>query len=260
MRPSWFVSRFASHSATQLPSAAAASSAIGAASPIGAVLGGGGGGAGGGAGRSGLGSAGRGFRLAVRAGVATTLARSGACAPRAGAHAANADPMTNAPSWYARDMRRLGVALSVALILSGCGSKSIVSLSASIQNADLAVAQVALGTTLSGSFVLSLALGNRASGSTQVSLESFSLLSSADKSTLIAPLKVTPQGATFPLTVGVGQTKNVTFQLDTSDTLQSSEKAALCAGPVLIVGTVTDTLGGGKSIDLSSSPVTISGC
>lgn len=227
---------------------------------MGAVLGGGGGGAGGGATRSGLGGAGGGVARAARAGGAASFAGSGTRAPRAGTQPANAEPMISAPSWYARGMRRFGLALAAALVLSGCGNKDIVSLSAHIQNADLSVTQAPLGTTLSGSFVLSLALGNRASGSTQVSLESFSILSSANQSTLIAPLKVTPQGAAFPLTVGVGDTKNVKFQLDTADTLPAGKQAALCAGPVLIVGTVTDTLGGGKSIDLSSSPVTISGC
>lgn len=144
--------------------------------------------------------------------------------------------------------------------MSGCGSKDIVSLSAHIQSADLKVAQVALGTVLSGGFDLSLELGSMASGPTKVSLESFSLLSAADKSSLVAPLKVSPQSATFPLSVGVGQTKTVHFILDDSGTLPDSEKAKLCAGPVLVVGTITDTLGGGKSIDLSSSSVSISGC
>src|SRR6185503_6877311 len=96
--------------------------------------------------------------------------------------------------------------LSCALV-AACGDKSAVSLSASIGNASVQVESLALGTRLGGGFDLSLDVGPEADGDSQVSLEAFALLL-ADQ-TLVSPLPVTPENATFPLTVPKGGRQQV---------------------------------------------------
>jgi hypothetical protein len=155
---------------------------------------------------------------------------------------------------------RLGPALLLGLVASasGCGSKQSVSLDAHIESASLSVKDLALGTQLGGGFTLMLKLGDYASQGTHVTVESFSLVGANSNDTLLAPLKVGPDPGT--VSVGVGQTKNIAFTVDGSVLLSASDKANLCAGQVVIAGTVTDTLGGGRSIPLRSAWISVSGC
>jgi hypothetical protein len=158
-------------------------------------------------------------------------------------------PMMQKVSWAA--------ALSAALF--GCGSKETVSLSASVGNASLNVVEQTLGTQLTGGFELSLEVGPEASGGSTVELESFSLVRASDKSTVVSPLQVIPN-ATFPLSVGKGERKTVSFVLDDQKLLPASDKAAICAGPVQIVGTVKSSLNGGETEPLASQSITPTGC
>lgn len=145
----------------------------------------------------------------------------------------------------------------VATLACGCGSKESVSLSARIGNVQLSVEQKTLGTALSGSFDLQLELGPEASGDTSVSLESLALL--REGQAVVSPLQATPQGTSFPVQVGKGQTKTVPFVVDDSTLLDAAVKDAICAGPLSVSGSVTDTLGGGRTT-LVSPAVTPGGC
>lgn len=146
-----------------------------------------------------------------------------------------------------------------ALSALACGSKSTVSLSAQVQNPVFVVEQVTLGTRLSGSFELRLELGSEASGNTSVSLESFALLRASDRSSLVAPLPAAPQGVQFPLDVAKGQTKLVTFTLDDQKLIDPALRDSICAEPVQIAGSVSDSLSG-DATPLTSIAFTPSGC
>lgn len=152
----------------------------------------------------------------------------------------------------------LGAALALALAASGCGSKQSVSLDARIESASLSVTDVTLGTQLAGGFTLVLALGDYASEGTHVTVQSFSVVGADSNDTVLAPLQVGPDPGTVD--VGVGQTRNIAFTVDASKLLSSDDKAKLCAGAVIITGTVTDTIGGGHSIPLRSMRLDVSGC
>lgn len=158
-----------------------------------------------------------------------------------------------------RGLRRLAPALLLGLLVAGCGSPQSVSLGAHIDGAKLSVTAATLGTQLGGGFTLVLSLGNYASKGTQVTVQSFSVVGASSNATLVDPLPIGPDPGTID--VGVGKTKNVVFKVDGSTKLlPAGAKTQLCAGKVVIVGTVTDTLGGGKSIPLRSSQITVSGC
>jgi hypothetical protein len=155
-------------------------------------------------------------------------------------------------------MNRAFACLLLGLPLLGCGSKDNISLSATVTNVQLSVTEQTLGTQLSGSFDLVLEVGAEADKGATVELGSFSL--TRDGATLVGSLAVAPQGATFPLTVGKGQTKTVPFTLDDSALLPASDKAALCAGDVQVVGAVTHDLNGGETKPLRGKPGLPSGC
>lgn len=145
----------------------------------------------------------------------------------------------------------------LVLGLAGCGSKDSIALSANVHGVSLTVEQKALGAALVGSFELYMELGSEASGGTQVSLEAFALVRGAD--TVLAPLPAAPVGATFPLSLGKGQNRTVTFDVSDSALLDQATRDALCAGPLRLRGALTDTLGGGTTA-ISSADVVVSGC
>lgn len=155
-------------------------------------------------------------------------------------------------------MKRWWAPVLLGPLLLGCGSKDNISLSASVSNVQLSVTEQTLGTQLSGGFDLNLEVGAEADGAATVELGSFSL--AGDQGTLVGALQVVPVGVTFPVTVGKGQKKTVAFTLDDSALLPASDKAALCAGPVHVVGAVTHNLNGGETQPLTSKPGVPSGC
>jgi hypothetical protein len=101
-------------------------------------------------------------------------------------------------------------------------------------------------------------VGSEASDDSTVSLETFALVRGGES--LVAPLQATPQGVTFPLKVSKGQSKTVSFVIDSVGLLEAGTKDAICAGPVQVSGSVVDTLSGGERTPLSSSDVAPSGC
>ena len=119
----------------------------------------------------------------------------------------------------------------------GCGSKDNISVSATVSNVKLTVTEQTLGTQLGGSFSLA-----------------------RDGATLVGALKVVPQGVTFPVKVGTGDSKTIPFTLDDSALLPASDKANLCSGDVQLVGAVTHDLNGGETKPLQGSPGLPSGC
>jgi hypothetical protein len=155
---------------------------------------------------------------------------------------------------YGKGMRLGSLAWALPLYLVCCGDKGAVSLSVDIQQATVTVQSGALGATLGGGFELELALGPEASGPTTVTLGSFAL-QTASGSPLIDPVMVDAGATTFPLVVNKGGDQTVTFTLSSTKQLTSADHDALCAGPVVIVGSVMDSLKGGTD-PVRSAPIT----
>lgn len=186
--------------------------------------------------------------------------RLGTSCGAAGPEQATSGKVRDTPSRRStlRVMKR--TAWLVALLgfgLMSCGSKESVSLSATIEAVDLTVEQVALGTSLTGSFELVLELGSEASEPTDVQLEQFSLLSGSDGRELM-PLQVTAPDVTFPVRVDKGQRRPIRLELADGDP-GDTDRATLC-GALQIRGAVTDSLSNGALTTASSGRFTAAGC
>jgi hypothetical protein len=141
-------------------------------------------------------------------------------------------------------MRLWSFAWALPLCLVSCGDKSAVSLTVDIEQAAVTAQSGLLGSTLGGGFQLEFALGPEASGPTTVTLGSFAL-QTASGSPLVDPVLVDSGATSFPLVVSKGAEQTVTFTLSSTAQLTQADHDALCAGQVVIVGSVMDSLKGG---------------
>ena len=137
-----------------------------------------------------------------------------------------------------------------AASLGGCVEQEGVLLEASLASPSLTVSASPLTTELTGSFDIELALGERASDPTTVKLGTFSL--ERDGEVLLNPLDFVTN-PTFPLDVGVGESKHVDATLNDSEG-EPELATTLCAAELAIVGTLTDTLGDDHPLTLRSAP------
>jgi hypothetical protein len=148
--------------------------------------------------------------------------------------------------------------LAVFSLVCGCGGKERVTVSASVHDAELSVEERTLGTFLAGRFQLLVTLGVNSPRSTTVTLESFSLVRSSDQTELIAPLPLATPVSPFELAPGDEETTELT--LDAADPIGQGMRDDLCAEPVQIRGTVTDTQSEERSTPVQSDAVTVDGC
>lgn len=132
--------------------------------------------------------------------------------------------------------------------VAGCiDTDAAVFVDATVGNASLAASGGGLVASLSGSFALELHLGERASGASEVTYQSFSL-KAADDTVLIESLPVSPDTPS-PVTVEPGGDVVVTFTID-NDELPVDVKEAICnAGQLKISGVLED------SLESESSPI-----
>ena len=140
-------------------------------------------------------------------------------------------------------MRRL-LLLPALAFLAGCpNTDAAVFVEPTVTEPALTVKGGTLGVGLEGSFTLSLHLGPRASGPSQVSLGSFTLTDASQKETIVDSLAVATT-TQLPVTVDLDSDVDVPFTIDTgSDLLPAEVKDKLCdpAG-VVISGTIEDSL------------------
>lgn len=146
--------------------------------------------------------------------------------------------------------RSFGLLVLTLAATAGCASDGVASLSGSVLDPSVSVTRSALAGDVSGGFDLVLELGDYASGPTQVSLGVFAL--ERDGAELLSPLALS--GATFPVTVAVGELKRIPLTFEA--TAELSDADALCAGPVSLRGSVTDSLGKNRPTTLRSAEVT----
>jgi hypothetical protein len=143
------------------------------------------------------------------------------------------------------------VQLMLALLggsLAACGSKESVMLSAHLESPELTVTSQTLVTSVTGSFDLELALGDRASDPSTVTLGPFSV--HRDNIALLDPLNLEADPP-FPMEIGVGGSKHVDMTIMNPDA-DAGLASDLCSAQLQIVGTLTDTLGDDRSLTVSS--------
>jgi len=143
-----------------------------------------------------------------------------------------------------RSLFALCLASSFALCLTACvNTDPTVFVDPAIEAPAATVSGGVLGTSLTGSFKLTLHLGPRATGPSQVSLGAFSILDAEQKGAIVASLPL-QSSTTFPVTVELDSDVSVDLTFDTgSNTLPIDAQTALCdpAG-VVIGGTIQDSL------------------
>ena len=141
--------------------------------------------------------------------------------------------------------------LSLVPVTLACSAdKSTIALSASIDEPALNVQTSSVGADATGGFSLAMELGEYASEDTKVSLGSFSIQGGGVD--LIAPLSLS--GATFPVSLGVG--KKVMLPLTFDASTEPDVAATVCSGPVVVRGTLTDTLSNNHPTVVTSSTFT----
>ena len=158
-------------------------------------------------------------------------------------------------------MRPLLPLLALPIFLTACVSTDpTVFVDASLESATAAVQGGALGATVTGDLVLTLHLGPRASGPSQVSLGSFAILDAGQKAEITA-IVLGASSTEFPVTVDLDSDVSATlpYSLGTK-TAPAETKAKLCdAAGVVFRGTIQDSLLAG-STPFFSAVVHPTGC
>ena len=113
-------------------------------------------------------------------------------------------------------------------------------LSATMGQASVSVAKGAFGASASGAFQIHLIVGGEASGADTVTIQNFQLVDRS-QTALIDPLPIMTTSQT-PITVDKGSSQSVDFTFKDA----TVDQTAACAGPVAIIGSVSDTLGDGS--------------
>lgn len=147
----------------------------------------------------------------------------------------------------ARMARRTSHSIALALclapyLLSGCNTDAAVFVDPDIEEPAVTVTKAALGTSLTGSFTLTLHLSARAAGPSQVTVGAFALKKTDGTTVLVDNLPFT---ADKPNPVGVDEdtTTTVKVTIDSgSKLLDAAVHDAVCAGDVVIAGVIEDSL------------------
>lgn len=153
------------------------------------------------------------------------------------------------------------VPLVLASAAIGCpNTDPAVFVDAHVEAPSLQVESLALGTRVTGAFDLMLHLGARASDTSEVSVESFAVLSADQTTEILAPLQATTT-TSFPVSVEQDSDETVHFTFDTGNTLlPADDKAAICgAGGLRIKAVIQDSLQGG-AVPVISDVFQPSGC
>lgn len=129
-------------------------------------------------------------------------------------------------------------------------SKSDIALTARVDSPTLALQSSSVGADAMGGFSLAMELGSYASGDTLVSLGTFSI--QRDNVDLLTPLSLA--GATFPVSLGVG--KKVMLPLTFTASTDPATATTLCQGPIVVAGTLTDTLSNNHPTPVTSAEFT----
>ena len=129
---------------------------------------------------------------------------------------------------------------------TACNLDPAVFVEPAIESPRLALEGGVLGSALAGEFTLTLHLGARASGPSEVSFGAFSLVD-ADGVLVLDGLPVDPSRPS-PITVEPDSDEVVVFTIDSGDEpIADSIAAAICAGDLAIRGTLEDSLESGSS-------------
>lgn len=148
-----------------------------------------------------------------------------------------------------------------ALLLAACvNTDAAVFVEPTVESPGATLAGGSLGVSLTGSFVLKLHLGPRATGSSQVKLLTAKILDAKQEGEIVGSLPVSSTTAQ-PITVDLDSDVDVPFTFDTGTKLLPGELSAkLCdAAGVVLAGQIQDSLQA-SSTGFSSAVFHVAGC
>jgi len=149
--------------------------------------------------------------------------------------------------------------IAAALLTAACVDTSVdrVKLTTTIDHVSLSVAQGTLVSTLSGGFDWVLDVGDLASGDDVIAAApSFQLAGGTGAAVVLDAVPST----SFPLTLKSGESLTVHFTLNDQKSLAAADVTSVCAGPVQVVASFRDTLGGDRATSVDSDATTVAGC
>ncbi len=158
-----------------------------------------------------------------------------------------------------RRLLRLPVFFSVFAV-SCINTDAAIFVEAQLTAPQLQLQESSLATAIDGSAALTLHLGPRASGPSEVSLLSVSLLADDQQSVLVEQVAVRSEPR-FPMEVGLDSDRNVTLRIDASENLLAADaKTTLCGATALVLQVVLDDGLRGAALTASSDPFALGGC
>ena len=157
-----------------------------------------------------------------------------------------------------RTVATLVALLGLGALGPACNLDAAVFVEPTIESPRLAIEGGVLGSALKGEFTLTLHLGARASGPSEVSFGAFSLVD-ADGQVVLDGLPVEPSRPS-PITVEPDSDEVVVFTIDSGDEpVADALAAAICAGDLAVRGTLEDSLESGSS-PVESDQFAATGC
>jgi hypothetical protein len=134
----------------------------------------------------------------------------------------------------------------LASLGTACNLDPAVFVEPAIESPRLALTGGVLGSSLTGEFTLTLHLGARASGPSEVAFGAFSLVD-ANGEVVLDGLPVAPSRPS-PIAVEPDSDELVVFTIDSGDEpIDDALATAICAGEIAIRGTLEDSLESGSS-------------
>lgn len=154
-----------------------------------------------------------------------------------------------------RSLAFSAVLLAVA-VACGCGTKEDVSLTVSTQGETLAVGMGPFGQKLTGTVDVFFDLG--AYSGDPVHVETIHIGLYRGTTQIVPGVQFDPDASTtFPFDVAPGERRTVHYTIH-KDQLLADEASSICAGPITITGTVTQT--GRGPLQITGYAVTATGC
>ncbi len=153
------------------------------------------------------------------------------------------------------------IAAIVGCAALGCiNTDAAVFVEAELTKPQIEVLESSLAVGLEGQATLTLHLGPRASGPSEVSLLGVSLLAKNDQSVLVESIAVRSEPS-FPITVQLDSDRSAVLHIDGPDNaLPTDVKTTLCGAPAVVLQVVLDDGLRGATTIAVSGPFGLSGC
>lgn len=153
------------------------------------------------------------------------------------------------------------VALGACLGCDGINTDPSIFVDVDVVDPTIGVETNALGTVVTGGFMMSLHLGARAAGSSQVNVQGFELISEDQNTIIVESLPLAAKGQPLPIVVEPDTDEDIEIVIDLgSDQLPQEVGQKLCSfARARYRGSISDSLRG-TTVPVLTDPVDVTGC